>query len=99
MLTEYEKNAAYLDRVRTMKETLANLDRNHRSEVVRHGSLIETENNYYFISIPLGEVQMESGSKVYAISTDAPIYKEFEGKKEGDEFKFNDQKVKVVKIH
>ena len=26
MLTEYEKNAAYLDRVRSMKETLANLD-------------------------------------------------------------------------
>lgn len=99
MLTEYEKNAAYLDRVRGMKETLANLDRNHRSEVVRPGSLIETENSYYFVSVPLGEIQMDSGSKVYAISKDAPIYKEFEGKKEGDAFTFHDKKVKIVKIH
>lgn len=99
MLTEYEKNAAYLDRVRVMKETLANLDRNHRSEVVRAGSLIETENSYYFISVPLGEIQLDSGSKVYAISTDAPIYKELEGKKEGDEIHFHDQTIKIVKIH
>ncbi len=99
MLTEYEKNAAYLDRVRGMKETLANLDENHRSEVVRPGSVVETEHNYYFISIPLGEIDMESGSKVYAISTDAPIYKELEGKKAGDKVTFHDETFEIVKIH
>lgn len=98
MLTEYEKNAAYLDRVRLMKETLANLDIDHRSEVVRPGSVVETENGYYFISVPLGEIDMESGSKVYAISTEAPIYKEFEGKKEGDSFKFRDGEVNIQKV-
>src|SRR6056297_3165629 len=60
ILTEYEKNAAYLDRVQQMKETLANLDRNHKSETVRPGSVVETKNNYYFISIPLGEIDMVS---------------------------------------
>ncbi len=99
MLTEYEKNATYLDRVRSMKETLANLDIEHRSEVVRAGSVVETENGYYFVSVPLGEVDMESGSKVYAISTDAPIYKEMEGKKAGDSFNFRDGKVDIVKVH
>ena len=98
MLTEYEKNATYLDRVRGMKETLANLDRNHRSETVRPGSVVETKDSYYFVSVPLGEIPMDSGSKIYAISTDAPIYKELEGKKEGDEFTFHDQKVEIVKI-
>jgi transcription elongation GreA/GreB family factor len=99
MLTEYEKNAAYLDRVRNMKETLANLDTDHRSEVVRPGSVVETKNSYYFISVPLGEVDMESGSKVFAISTDAPIYKEMEGKKAGDSFSFRDGNVEIVKVH
>ena len=99
MLTEYEKNAAYLDRVRNMKETLANLDHNHRSEVVRPGSVVETKNNYYFISVPLGEIDMESGSKVFAISTDAPIYKELEGKKAGDKVTFQDNTFEIVKIH
>lgn len=98
MLTEYEKNAAYLDRVRSMKETLANLDTEHRSEVVRAGSVVETKNGYYFISVPLGEIDMESGSKVYAISTDAPIYKEMEGKKAGDSFHFRDGEVEIVKV-
>ena len=99
MLTEYEKNAAYLDRVRTWKETLANLDTDHRSVAVRPGSVVETEKSYFFVSIPLGEIDMDSGQKVYAISTDAPIYKELEGKKEGDSFTFRDKKVKIVKVH
>ncbi|GAB2768725.1 transcription elongation factor [Salinimicrobium soli] len=98
MLTEYEKNAAYLDRVRNMKETLANIDIHHRSETVRRGSVVETNSHYYFISIPLGEIDMESGSKVYAISTDAPIYEHLEGKRAGDSFTFHDQKVKIVKV-
>jgi transcription elongation GreA/GreB family factor len=98
MLTEYEKNAAYLDRVRGMKEQLANLDRQHRSEAVRAGSVVETKNQYYFVSIPLGEIDMQSGSKVYAISTDAPIYKQLEGKRAGDSFTFNDKKVEIVKV-
>ena len=98
MLTEYEKNATYLDRVRSMKETLANLDLSHRSETVRPGSVVETKNNYYFVSVPLGEIDMDSGRQVYAISTDAPIYKALEGKKAGDKFTFNDSEVEIVKV-
>ena len=98
MLTEYEKNSAYLDRVRTMKETLANLDIDHRSEVVRPGSVVETKNQYYFVSVPLGEVSLSSGSSVYAISTEAPIYKELEDKKAGDKFHFRDGEVEIVNI-
>ncbi|MDX1601538.1 MAG: transcription elongation factor [Salinimicrobium sediminis] len=98
MLTEYEKNSAYLDRVRNMKETLANLDIDHRSEVVRPGSVVETKNQYYFVSVPLGEVQLSSGSSVYAISTEAPIYKELEEKKVGDKFHFRDGEVEIVNI-
>lgn len=99
ILTEYEENAAYLDRVQHMKETLANLDRNHRSETVRPGSIVETKNNYYFISVPLGEIDMDSGRIVYAISTDAPIYEHFKGKKAGDSFNFKGNKVEIVTVH
>ena len=99
MLTEYEKTAAYLDRCRMMKETLANLDRNHISETVRPGSLVETKNNYYYISVPLGQIDLDSGSQVYAISTDAPIYQHMEGKKAGDKFHFNEKEVEIVEIH
>ena len=99
MMTEYEKSAVYLDRVQKWKQDLANLDIDTRSQVVRPGSVIETEKGYYFVSIPLGEIEMESGSKVFVISTEAPIYEHLEGKKEGDNFVFNDQKVEIHKIH
>lgn len=99
LLTEYEENATYLDRVQHMKETLANIDRDHRSETVRLGSIVETKNNYYFISVPLGEIDTENGHKIYAISTEAPIYEYFEGKKAGDSFIFKDSKVEIVKVH
>lgn len=98
MLTEYEKNAVFLDRVRNMKETLANLDMDHRSEVVRPGSVVETKNAYYFIAVALGELELDSGSKVFAISTDAPLYKKLEGKKAGDSFSFNDEEVEIVEV-
>lgn len=98
MLTEYEKNAGFLDRVRNMKETLVNLDMDHRSEVVRPGSVVETENGYYFIAVALGEIEMDSGSKVVAISTESPLYKELEGRKAGDSFQFNDSEVEIVNV-
>lgn len=98
MLTEYEQNIAYLDRVRTMKETLANLDINHRSEIVRPGSVVETKNHYYFVSVPLGEIILSNGSTVYAVSTEAPIYKELEGKKAGDKINFRGEELEIVNI-
>ena len=99
MLNEYEQNIEHLDRAREMKETLANIDHTHRSEVVRHGSVVETEDSYYFISVPLGEIRMESGSKVYAISTEAPIYKNLEGLKEGDTFLNNGKDTRIRGIY
>lgn len=99
ILTNYEKNAGYLDNAREMKETLANLDRNHRSETVRPGSLVETKNRFYYVSVPLGQIDLENGSQVFAISTDAPIYEHLEGKKAGDTFNFNDDKIEVVNVY
>lgn len=99
VLTQYEKNAHYLDIARNMKETLANLDRNHRSETIREGSLVETKNSYYYISVPLGQIDMEDGSRVYAISTEAPIYEHLGGKKAGEKFNFKDEEVEIVNIY
>jgi hypothetical protein len=41
---------------------------------------------------------MKSGSTVYAISTDAPLYKEMEGKKAGNSFNFRDGEVEIVNV-
>ena len=60
--------------------------------------MVETKDNYYFIAVALGEISMEDGSKIFAISTKAPIYKELEGKQAGDTFSFNDNEQEIKGI-
>jgi transcription elongation GreA/GreB family factor len=98
LLGDFEKNASRLSDAREMKESLSRIDPDHYSEKISFGSVVETSGNYYFISVPIGEISMEDGSSVYAISTEAPIYQEMEGKEKGDTFKFNDEEVKITAV-
>ena len=98
LLSDFEKNASRLSDAREMKESLSRIDPDHYSEKISFGSVVETSGNYYFISVPIGEISMEDGSSVYAISTEAPIYQEMEGKEEGDTFSFNDEEVKITAV-
>ncbi len=98
LLSDFEKNARRLSNAREMKESLSLIDPELYSEKISFGSVIETSGNYYFISVPIGEISMEDGSSVYAISTEAPIYREMEGKKQGDIFKFNGDEVKITAV-
>lgn len=98
LLNDFEKYAGRLNDSREMKESLSRIDTEHYSEKIGFGSVVETTGKYYFISVPIGEIAMEDGSSVYAISTEAPIYKEMEGKKEGDSFSFNGEDVKITAV-
>lgn len=98
LLSDFEKNASRLSDAREMKESLSRIDPDHYSEKISFGSVVETSGNYYFVSVPIGEISMEDGSSVYAISTEAPIYQEMEGKEEGDTFSFNDEEVKITAV-
>lgn len=99
LLGDFEKYAGYLDNSRKMKEKLSRIDKNHYTEQIDFGSIVETDGNYYFISAALGKIVLEEGSTVFAISTDAPIYQEMKGKKAGDSFTFNDNEHKILNVH
>ncbi|MFV8225895.1 transcription elongation factor [Christiangramia aquimixticola] len=98
LLGDFEKYAEYLDNSRKMKEKLSKIDRKHYTEAIDFGSIVETSENYYFISAALGKVVLDDGSSVYAISTDAPIYQDMKGKKAGDTFSFNDKEFKIKNV-
>lgn len=98
LLADFEKNASRLNNAREMKEDLSRIDQDLHSEAISFGSVVETRENFYFIAAPIGEIVMEDGSTVYVLSTDAPIYKEMEGKKEGDTFMFNDTEHKITAV-
>lgn len=99
LLGDFEKYANYLNQWQEMKEKLRSIDINHYSETVNFGSVIETDKNYYFVAVPVGELVMDEGSTVYAISTEAPIYELMKGKKAGDTFKFNGDEIEIKEVH
>lgn len=99
LLGDFEKYAKYLDQARQMKETLGSIDQEYHSPSVDFGSLVETDQSYYYVSVPLGAIEMDDGSTVMAISTEAPIYNELRGKREGDTFTYNDRHFKIVNLH
>lgn len=99
LLGEYEKYSSNLDNAQTIRHKLSNIDREHYTEHVQLGSIVETEKKYYFVAAALGEIDMEDGSKVYAISTEAPIFEQMNGKKAGDTFRLNDEEIEILKVH
>lgn len=51
------------------------------------GSLVETDDGYYFISISIGDLKIKE-NRVFAISPQSPIGKELIGKTIGESFMF-----------
>jgi len=98
LLGDFEKYAKYLDTAQNMKLTLNKVDRDHYSEIVKFGSIIETEKSFYFIACGLGNIKMDDGSLVHVISTEAPIYEKLKGKKAGDSFTINEHDIKILEV-
>ncbi len=98
LLADFEKNANFLSDAQKMKETLRTINVEHYTEEIGFGSLVETNKNYYFISVSVGEIIMEGGSMIYAISIQAPIYKEFKGKKAGDSIVFKNESIDILNV-
>lgn len=99
LLGDFERYATHLDHARKMKLTLSQISTEHYSKDIRFGSLIETGEHYYFIAAPLGTIEMDDGSTVHVISTEAPIFEKLKGKKKGDTFSLKEEEVTIKDVH
>lgn len=99
LLVAFEKYAQYLDNAQKIKASLSNVDLKHYTEQIKFGSVVETNKQTYFIAAALGEIKMDDGGMIYAISTEAPIFEQLKGKKAGDSFMLNNEEVKILKVH
>ncbi|MBA3986203.1 MAG: transcription elongation factor [Flavobacteriales bacterium] len=99
LLNEIEKNARYLDNTEKLKSQLSKIDIFQEHDSVTNGSLVETENNFFFITIALGKLDLGDKKNYYSISTDAPIYEHLKGKKTGDSFSFNNMNYKILSVN
>jgi transcription elongation GreA/GreB family factor len=100
MQLDMEKQAEQLNeaiRTRTALEQIRLLDEMSATTGIRPGSVVETNNGNFYISISAG--QLKTNDKTYfAISPATPIGSKLIGLKSGDEFSFNGKNYKVDKV-
>lgn len=93
---EMEKSGAQLQETLQMKGQLERLNLD-ASEVVRLGSLVQTNTAAYFIAISAGQITVD-GNLFFAVSSNSPIGKELLGRAVNDEFSFTERKIRIKKI-
>jgi len=66
-------------------------------ETTENGSIIETEQNFYFVGISVPMIKLKE-KQIISFSEDAPIFQSMKGKKVGDEVKIGDNKEVISSI-
>jgi transcription elongation GreA/GreB family factor len=85
---EQEKLQHQLAEFLRQKEMLTQTEITTNSSVITSGSLFQTNNGLFFLSIPLGRVPTTVG-QIMIISPQSPLGKAFLGKRKGDTVEYN----------
>ncbi len=85
---EQEKLTNQINDFMGLKAILKTINPAREHSKVDIGSLVETNNGWYYFSVGLGAVKFENIS-VFCMTLQAPIGKLLEGKKVGDSIEFN----------
>tara|TARA_R110000787_G_scaffold199216_2_gene310269 strand:+ start:10960 stop:11409 length:450 start_codon:yes stop_codon:yes gene_type:complete len=94
---EMEKAGQQLGSIQQMKETLAKVDVSKKTTVGSLGTIIETNQGVYFLSISAGQLAV-GGNVYFAISVSSPIGQLLLGKKVGDVLRWNEKEINIKKI-
>ena len=92
------KVVQYLEEANQMKDQLKQVDIFQTNEVVKIGSIIETSMGNFFLSIPLGKIELD-GKMFFAISKEAPVGQLLLDKQVGDTVTFNNNNFTIKVIH
>ncbi|MCA0933518.1 3-oxoacyl-ACP synthase [Lutimonas saemankumensis] len=94
---EMEKAARQLSETLKMKEILQKIDLGQVSEKVKLGSLIETDQGNFFLSVSIGPLKIEDKT-YFAVSTDSPVGRLLLGKETGACVEIGSRKFNVLNI-
>ena len=67
------------------------------SQKIGFGSLVETSNGFFYISVSLGNLVFDN-KKIFLISPESPLAKVLMDKKKDEEFSLNNLNQKIIKI-
>lgn len=94
---ERDKAAQQLDEALKLKKVLDGLDPSIVTDSVRLGSVVETTNSNFYLTISAGKFLVE-GKEFLIISTNSPIGKLLLNLKAGDTFRFNNKEEVVMHV-
>lgn len=95
---EQEKIASQIAELDKIKSFLLQLKPEINCTRVVPGSLIETTQGWYYISVGFGSFQVEN-KRVFTLNIQAPLGRVFSGKQQGDEVTWNGQLIKIIHIY
>lgn len=87
-----------LREIEAVKCILQKIDVTIISDYIRLGSLVNTNQGYYFISISTGAIVCNSNT-YYCVALHSPIGKLLAGKRKGDTIHFNNIEIIIRSIH
>ncbi|NRA91705.1 MAG: GreA/GreB family elongation factor [Psychroserpens sp.] len=94
---ELEKAGQQLAELEKLNRILSKIELSQTTENISLGSLAYTTQHNYFIAISAGEIKFKDQS-FYAISVHSPIGNLLLGKQKGQEIRFRDQVLEIIKI-
>lgn len=97
MALEMRKAGEQLQENSKLKQVLSELNPETMHTKVSLGSLISTTIGDFYLSVSLGQIQVEK-KLVFILSAVSPIGKELLGKQAGDQFEFNTRKIRIKSI-
>lgn len=92
-----ENAGKQLRELENLERLLPKVDINAITDYARLGSLVRTNHGIFFISISLGAIAIGK-TTYYCVALQAPIGVQLSGKKQRDQFTFNDKQYEVLSV-
>ncbi len=94
---EQEKIGSQIAEITKLKEILFRIQPDKSHEKIELGSLVETTNGLFFISIGIGAFQFEDTS-VFCITPMAPVCQLLLGKQQGEQIEWQGKNIEIIQV-
>lgn len=94
---EQEKLTKQINEFLVLQDSLVKINSEKNHSKIELGSLVETNNGWYYFSVGLGAVPVGNYT-VFAMNPLAPIGRLLEGKTKGESIEFNGKKTVVLSV-
>jgi len=81
-----------------LRQEISQIDAKKKFEKIEFGSLANTSQGNYFLSIGLGKLEASNGQTYFAISFGSPIGRELLNKKQGEQFTFQGRSFEILSV-